>query len=188
MVEEKKVIFPEDSETASCEIKTVWVSRNGHVFFDERAARWEGATHLHCKECGKPALKPYILCPSCADNKDKERYEKREKKEWDGKSWLYSESVEEFFEDMDEAEEYLFNEAEDDNKMTLEDLRLRICKPVYARFLDEDYFYDALPEDSGVPEELLNAVDTFNKAIKEYGIISWEPGEYALKLSEEWRK
>ena len=184
MVEEKKVIFPEDSETASCEIKTVWVSRNGHVFFDERGARWEGATHLHCKECGKPVLKPYILCPSCEDNKDKERYEKREKKEWDGKSWLYSESVEEFFEDMDEAEEYYLFKAEDDNKMTLEDLRLRICKPVYARFLDEDYFYDALPEDSDVPEELLNAVDTFNKAIKEYGIISWEPGEYALKLSE----
>lgn len=181
---EPKIIFPEDPETATIETRTVWVSRTGSAHFDERGARWEGATHLHCEKCGTPVIKPYCLCQHCADQKEKERYERREKKKWDGKSLLYSESVDQFFEDMGEVEEYLLNETEDGNAMTLEDLRLMICDPVYARPLDDDYFCDEIPEDGEVPEKLRAAVDAFNEAIKNCGILSWAPGKYALDIEE----
>lgn len=54
------MILPSSDEAAQQVTVTGWRSREG-LFYgnDERIARWAGATHVECSECGKPTPKPW---------------------------------------------------------------------------------------------------------------------------------
>ena len=72
----KEPIFPESTEAATFMKVEGWVSRDGRFYGkDERTARWGGATHIYCRECGEPCPKNWLVCEACREKKDKEKDE-----------------------------------------------------------------------------------------------------------------
>lgn len=171
----KEMVMQDSPEAASMRTVTGWVSRNGRFWgADERAARYDGCTHVACRHCGKPVEKGWTACEACRDMAKDAKYKAMPRKAWDGASMLFSHSRDEYFNDIDGAEAAL------DDGETLDDLRLVICEPNRGRRLDEDYFWDELSEDGELPDCLLLAIETFNAAIATAPPLSWSPGKFAL--------
>lgn len=158
-----------------------WVSRRGHYFGDgpdsERMARYDGCTHVPCRQCGKPVEKSWTACDDCRNLAEIARYEAMPRAEWDGKAMLYSQANGKFYETPDDAAEDL-DDADDE----LSGLRLVICRPVYARQIESDYFSDDMAADQELPGAIIDAMDAFNKAVAGI-IVSWEPGKTALAIA-----
>ena len=96
---------------------------------------------------------------------------------------LYSESADKYFSDWGEIEDYC--EEED---VTIDSLRLVICKPNYLPLLDLDYGCDDLAEDGELPDEIVEAIAKFNAVVKEVGAVSWLPSNKAAITQFEVRK
>ena len=155
-----------------------WKSRDGYFYPNEHSARYAGCTHRPCQRCSAPAEKLYGLCATCRNQNDESRYLEMAEGEWDGVAMLYSDARDEYFVDLDAAEDAL-NEGQ-----TLSDLRLVICEQNYCRQIDVDYFVDELAEDSELPEEMHDAMEEFNRRVT--GIaLSWSPGRFRLKLEAQ---
>lgn len=173
---DKEMILPE-SEKAARRVEGLsgWVAPNGQWWGDdERMARWCGATHVHCKGCGEPVEKHWVLCAACRGKKEAEKYAARKAEEWDGASMLYSEVADRYFEDEDDLEDYC-----DVMGVTPDTLRLVLCEPVYAHEIDpNDYYTDDLAEDGEVNGVIEDAFAVLNEAIKGQ-ILSWTPGKIA---------
>lgn len=157
-----------------------WVSRNGFYFGDgphsERDARYNGCTHTFCRECNALVEKGLIRCKSCFDKLEIANYKAMPRKQWDGKTMLYSRARDLYYDSPEDAVKDL---QEGD---TLDCLRLVLCRPNYATPLESDYFCDDLPEGGCVPDALAEAIDAFNKAASGI-ILSLSPGEFALDTS-----
>lgn len=186
---DNKIITPDSPEAAQyrTDIRG-WVSRNGKFYGEnghaEHVARYEGSTHLRCEGCGALYPKSYwMVCDDCRAKRDAERYLARPRARWDGKAMLYSEVLDRFFDSPDDADDWASLE-DDENPMPLEEMRLVICEPDYARTIDSDYWADQLPEDGEIPSDLEAALNSFNEAISGI-LLSWEPGRYALDLSDD---
>jgi hypothetical protein len=171
-----KMILTTSDEAATYKTVTGWVSRDGYFFGnDERSARYSGATHRPCEECGKPIEKSRVRCSECQEKKSRALFLAMSTKEWDRETPLYSRHVEEFFFD----EESLLDYCDEELCHTIEEMELIICEPRYARQLDVDDFCDELPEDRDeAPEALMVAIDEFNERVKGLGPLSWTPGKY----------
>lgn len=171
---EKIVMFDSD-EAAQPYTMTGWKSRNGFFYDNEQVARYDGCTHRKCNECDEPASKGYTVCDKCRARKEVERYNAMPVADWDGKTMLYSDARDEYYGDMDGAEDVL-EEGE-----TIESLRLIICKPNCVRPLDSEYCLDDLPDDMDLPDAISEAMDAFNKTVAGI-VLSWSPSKFALKL------
>ena len=177
-MEKSKVLYTSDEAAKFVTNISGWVDRHGHFYGkDENAARYAGCTHIVCQDCGKPTRKGYLICSDCREKKAIERYKRREKKEWDGKTMLYSDATNDYFQDKDAVEEYI-----DENGCTLESLRLFLCEQVQLRTIEEDYWCDDLPDDGELPQEVLSALKELNDAIMDAEPVSWEPGDFAALL------
>lgn len=175
-----KIVMYDSPEAAQILTVTGRISRNGKYYGEnEHAARYDGCTHRPCRTCGEPAHKHYTLCDPCRGQHKIEKYNDRPRKKWDGVSMLFSEMKEEFYIDLDAAEECL------EDEQTLEDLRLVICDPNYIKTLEPDFFCDDLAPEDETPKELLAAIAAFNAAVANMPPLSWSPGKYALKIDEE---
>ena len=160
-----------------------WVDRNDRFWgTDEHAARWSGCTHIVCPKCGKPTPKSYTICEECREKKAIERYGAKERREWDGKTPLYSEAAEKYFFDEDSLWDHLETHGGSEQS-----LRLVICEPHRLRQVDEDYFYDDLPEDGDIPDEVANALKDLNRVICDQDPVSWSPGVYVPKIKKHKR-
>jgi len=155
-----------------------WHSRDGYFYPDERTARYTGCTHRPCEECGAPTLKTYPHCEACRSERERARYEARPEAPWDGKQMVYSETLDRYYPNPDEA----WEEA-DDEGIDLASMRLVLCDPLYARQLDVDDFADEMPEDGDAPDELVAAMNAFNSAVSGL-ILSWYPGKTRLGAEE----
>ena len=154
-----------------------WVSANGYYYgSDERAARYNGCTHQKCTKCGGD-VEYNAYCEPCADTREQEKHDRAPSKKWDGKGMIYSASFQQYFSEIEEAEEFAL-----ENNCEIEELILYICEPISGRLIDEDFFCDELPEDGDLPSELQEAMEEFNDAVAAYGTLSWTPGEYRLEL------
>lgn len=174
----EKIVMRDSDEAAKPHTMSGWLSRNGHFYADEETARYDGCTHVYCRDCNAPTPKGWLICGSCRDKKDQAKYDAMPKQKWDGIGMLYSHTHEEYLPDLEEAESLL------EPGETLADLRLVICEPNYARKIDIDYFCDDLPEnEDSLPAKLQAAVDAFNKAADGV-VLSWSPGKFAIDLSE----
>ncbi|NQD37444.1 hypothetical protein HPT27_10425 [Permianibacter sp. IMCC34836] len=175
---EQKVVMIDDPESATyrTDIKG-WVSRDGRFFGDgplnERTARWSGCTHTPCSQCGNPTEKHYTKCEGCRALAEEERYNAMPRAEWDGQAMLYSVARDCYFHDLDQAED----ELEEGEKLT--DLMLVICIPNHVRELEPDYCCDECDEDGDLPDEVITAMEAFNKAVAGI-VLSWSPGKFAL--------
>lgn len=170
-----EIVMFDSQEAAQPHTMTGWKSRNGHFYAEENDARYDGCTHRPCNECGKPAAKAYLVCNECRNARDIARYESMPQVEWDGSAMLYSDALDRYFSDLDDASD------ECGDGKALADLRLIICEPNYARQIDEDYFCDELPEDGEAPPHIQEAIEKFNEAVAST-ILSWSPGKHRLKL------
>jgi hypothetical protein len=170
---ETKIVLPEDDIAATLKTVTGWVSRDG-LFFgsDERTARWSGATHVRCSECGVVTEKGWTLCAGCREKEAAARFAVLERRDWDGSQMVYSAALEKYFDSPEDA----LDDAEGD----ADSLRLVLCEPVHARTIEGDYFCDELPEDGDLPDELAEAIVAFNEAVKGV-VLSWLPGKFALR-------
>lgn len=160
-----------------------WVGRHGMYWGDnpdsERLARYASSTHGQC-DCGSVCNRGWTKCDPCRNAADAARYRAMPEAEWDGVAMIYSQSQDKYYRTPSEAEEEL--EDEEDGR-TLGDLQLIICAPNYARELGEDFFCDELPEDGDLPNNVIEALEKFNAAIKGT-ILSWSPGRHRLKLEQ----
>lgn len=176
----KDIILPDDPRAAVLKTLELWVTPNGKCYSkdDEKIARYAGATHVYCDNCGAPCEKPYCCCEKCSYEHKMERYRAKEKKMWDGETPLFSEYANEYFYDEEAVEDYARDEG-----ITLEEMRLLICKPCYLPEIDPcDYAYEQLPEDGELPQAALEAIDQFNNAISKIENVSWVPGKFAAEL------
>jgi hypothetical protein len=170
---DKTILY--DSEEAA-QFKTGlsgWVDSKGTFWGKhEDMARYSGCTHKIC-ECGNPMQKHWLRCEECREKRDIEKYDSMERKEWDGETPLYSHSADRYFFDADELLDYM-----EEYECTEKDLRLIICKPVFLRQLDDDYFS---PEEGELSIAVQNAIDELNEVIREEGAVAWEPSKFAVK-------
>lgn len=183
MSEEKIVMF--DSQEAAKQVTvTLWQSRDGRLYSDERIARYDGCTHQPCKDCGEATGKWHIYCPDCEEKRDVEKWKAMPRVKYEG-GMLYSQTREKYYNDIGEVKDDL-QDAIDyggfEKDSTIDDLRLVVCEPNYARQLDANDF--DLPEDGELSESLNAAVTEFNaKAAKE--IVSWSPGKNVPIFEED---
>lgn len=155
-----------------------WVSRNGRYWGDdERAARYDGCTHRLCEDCGAPTAKSWLVCDKCRDIRAEARYNRLLKEEWNEVGMLYSESHDRYFADWEQIEEYCYEEG-----IKIGTMRLIICEPQYLPLISDDYGCDELAEDGELPDDVIQAVEDFNKVIKASGLVSWIPGKKAALI------
>lgn len=173
---DNRIIMFDSPEAARPGTAEGWVSRDGYFYADERSARYSGCTHSPCEECGAPTPKMYTHCEACRASRERARYEAMPEGQWDGKQMVYSETLDRFYPNPDEA----WEEA-DDEGVDLASMRLVLCEPQYARQLDVDDFADEMPEDGEEPDELVAALNAFNSAVSGL-ILSWYPGNTRLAL------
>lgn len=181
---EEKIILAESDEAAKFVTGlSGWVDRHGKFHGkSEEMARYYGYTHKRCEECKEAIIrKGYRFCVDCREKKDLERYNKLEKKVWDGESYLYSDRDDVYFSDYQELHDYLDEHGIED----INNLRLVICEPNYLGEISEDYWSDDLPDDTDLPDSVLSALETFNAALKAAGIVSWSPGKYAAIIENK---
>ena len=155
-----------------------WVDRHGRFWGkDEDLARWSGCTHVLCKECGTVIPKEgWTVCADCREMKKVQEYELRERKQWDGETPVYSETLDKYFFDGDDLQLHL-----EDYGGTIEALRLVICDPLELPEITEEFFCDDLPDEGEVPSDVLQAMDELNRVIAEQDPVSWAPGKYAVE-------
>lgn len=159
---------------------------------NEHQARWGGCTHKRC-DCGLAVEKHWLKCVKCRDKADLEKYNAREFKEHDGE-FLYSEVLDKYFPSAEDfLEEIAESHVERDNgivklepkRLEAADMRLVICEPNIARYIEEDHWCDDLPEDGELPDELKALVDKVNEYIKDkQPILSWSPGKYRTTITQ----
>jgi hypothetical protein len=180
MKQVKKKIMYESPEAAQLKTVTGWVSSSGHFYGDnEHSARYDGSTHKLC-ECGNEHTKTYTMCAECRTKKEIERFHAKEFKVWEGEPLCLDGSDEYFFD-----EDALFDYCADNNVKS-DDLHLVICDPNYASEVDEERWYDELPEDQylhDVAPDISEALERLNKVIRESNtILSWFPGKYRTTI------
>jgi hypothetical protein len=179
------IVMLDDPEAATFQTGlSGWVSRHGNFYGTgssaEDMARYDGCTHVGCKNCGKPCVKSHMVCDDCCELLDQKCFDSRLKKEWDGVAMLYSETTERFYSSPGEAEDDL------EEGQTLSSLNLRVCEPERAR-IDVNYFKDVLIEGEDAPDYLVNTINVFNAAMEASPPLSWSPGKYALLLDSPAR-
>lgn len=183
-------IFPESTESAKfAENISGWVDRNG-LFFgkDERAARYSGATHIRCTGCGS-AIPKNSYCNDCAEKRDNEQYMNAPRQEWDGKTPIYSETLDEWYFDKNDLDSGAYSFAEEngylidgdfDQAAVYDKMRLYLCNPLKLSHVEPDHWHDDLAEDQDLPGEILDALDALNEAIDKVNAelpCSWEPSK-----------
>jgi len=184
MSENKIILYTSDEAAAYQTGLRGWVSRTGYFFGDnkdsEKLARYSGCTHVLCQHCGKPTPKAWSACRECRDRQRKEKYLEMPAKKWDGETPLYSEYNGKFYGDIAIAQEDAY-----DDQIGLDDMMLIICDPVYLSPICEDLWGDELPEDGELPDRIRKALNEFNRILKDFGPVSWQPGKFRVDISQE---
>lgn len=172
MATTEPVVLNTSDEAAKLVTVTGWVDRHGRFWGDdERMARYCGATHFAC-ECGGLYDRLHTKCETCRKASHLERYQAMPERKWDGEAPLYSDSDDQYFSSEEELVEYVLDEPD----RSYESLRLKLCKPNFARQIDgSEYFGDDLPEDGDLPDALEAAFEALNEVIRKQGPLSWSP-------------
>lgn len=177
MTKDSTIVHFDSPEAAQLVTTSGWRSRDGYFYGDdERTARWAGCTHVNCRDCGAVTEKGHLICDACNEKASLERFIAMPRGPWKGREMLYSQSLDKYYNDPDEA---IFD-LEQGQKV--DDLRLILCTPNMPRLLDVDDFSDELPEDGDyhdLPRELIDAIEAFNTVARACQPLSWSPGEVA---------
>ena len=170
MSDDKIIMFDSD-DAATKQAVTGWVSRDGAFYgSNERAARWNGCTHVRCSECGKPVEKMWIACETCRRRQRTEKFAALDSRPWDGNEPVCIFDDDRFFWDLESFEEWC-----EDNGVKPEYVQLVFAKPVMGPTFDIDSFADYLPEDcDDLPCDINAKLDELNAAIHAAGPLMYE--------------
>lgn len=183
---EENIIMYDSPEAAK--LKTGikgWVSGAGYFYGnEEHLARWNGCTHLKCKECGTPHRKSYTICKKCRDKKqelkEKEVYGSMEVVVWNEDVPVCSCGSDNYFNSWDEIYSHC-----DEFECSVRSLRLVICEGIALPEIDiNDHFCDAMHEDQcsdDIDQDILDAADELNRLIKKARPMVYHEGDKAIK-------
>lgn len=182
---EEKMVFPEDTESAKLVTATFWKSRDG-VYYQqnaEQSARWAGATHVHCNWCGGPAKKGWLACESCRAKLQAKNYAKLPVVDWDEETPLCLYKDDRYFYSMDDVMDYC-----EEYEIDPESLQFVLCKRVGPPQVDvsslfEDHLADE-QDDSDIPGEVWKAAEEFNKVLSAYAPELWTEGDKAVRIAK----
>ena len=151
-----KMILIDSDEAARFGTVEGWIGRDGFFYGNnEEAARYRGCTHKYCDECNKIIKRDGLsICNDCKEKKQIERFNAMKRVRFDGKTPLYSESLDKYFFNQSELHDFI-----GEQKCSIKSLRLVICEPNRFRKLDYSFFDDDLPDGEELPEELGTAID-----------------------------
>jgi len=152
---------------------TLWASRDSNSFWPdtpdgEHMARYCGCTHNRCG-CGKLVEKSKISCDECLRKSRDEAFAKLPRARWDGDAWLYSRRHDKYLGSPETVIEEMTRQ-----ECSFDDLEPLICEPCTASALSTDDFADDLADGGDVPDELADAIKTFNEAMEGI-VLSWRP-------------
>lgn len=183
---DKKIMYDSDLAAVYEErtLKGWWSVKSTHNNFsrffeeDEHMARYDGCTHMLCKECGKRThRKSWTCCADCRAKHTRKRYEALQVVDWDGETYVCTFDDDQFFNSPDEIYDYC-----EEHGCKPEDLMLVLCEPGYPSQVNTDYWCDELPEDGELPAEVLEALDALNDVISKSGPIAWWPGKKRISF------
>lgn len=174
-------IFYNTDEAATYKTVEGWVSRDGQFWGKgdqaEHMARYKGSTHGRCSTCDAVIDKRLVRCQSCSENLKDKRHRERRSLKWDHESPLYSDKLDAYYFDIDQIKKVM-----EESGMSWVQLRILICEPVKAEHLEQDHFIDILPEDGELPDQLIEAMETFNKMVDKCPPVSWSPTDYKAQI------
>ncbi|UXY09028.1 BREX-1 system adenine-specific DNA-methyltransferase PglX [Kosakonia sp. ML.JS2a] len=182
----EKIVMMDSDEAASIQTVTGWVDRYGRFWGkDEVAARWSGATHRKCKN--KPDQHPIhaknFWCEICHQEARQKTFDEMEKQVWKGEPLVIFDDDMYFFDISD-----LVDYCEEHNLLPSE-IRLVICKPNMPPEIDmNDHLQEIIPDGgdhNDIPEEIWQAAEALNKALRESPAISWSAGNAAAIVSDD---
>lgn len=174
-------IIPFDSPEAATYRTALkgWVSSHGHFFGDrpdsERMSRYDGCTHVKCRDCDNLARKGWLVCGECLAKMRSAEYNALPFKPYDGSpSFLWDNGI--YFSNEDDILFYIDDMDEEDRP---EELHLVFCDENKYRTVPTDYWSDNEPEDSDgeLPEEMQNALNKLNEIIIRMPAQSYRPGK-----------
>jgi len=174
-MKETKVIEYDSPEAAIAEVHTLYKSAEGTYHMTEGGARTKSATHKDCK-CGVRILKSQAWCNDCRIQWEINRYNSRPYQEWDGITPVYSELLDEYFQDSGDLEckiEDIKEEGEDE--IDYDDLMLIPCTYCTYKPIDSELWTDVLFDDgySDTPKDLEDLIKEFNEKLSKLS-----PGTY----------
>lgn len=128
---------------------------------------------FQCKACDT-GMSHYShrLCKGCWDLKQIEWWERLPVVQWDGEGMVCSDRDGEFFDSIESAIDGL------DDDEDIDDLRLVICEPVYARaFSVDDWVSDDAHDDWDGGKEAGEVEQKINELLQGLGVLSYQPGK-----------
>lgn len=167
MSKEKKILY-DDPNCVKFMKKEVegWFSSDETLYYgrDEAHARYMCCTHKKCEECGKEhEIRSY--CESCRKRVEREKWEKMEKRPWDGNSCISLWDGDKWFSDEDELDQYC-----EENECKKEDLMLVHSKTVFVDVkIDPDDLLAEYENDDGEikgTEYLSDIFEEINEKLK----------------------
>ncbi|HET8689425.1 MAG TPA: hypothetical protein VFM18_22670 [Methanosarcina sp.] len=186
-----EIIFEDDERAAYIGTVTGWISRTGHFYGDtalnrsaEYLARYDGATHRKCN-IHEELFRKNSYCNQCSNLAREKKYESFPEENWNGIDMLFSDSIDEYFQDFDSVLDYMWDNSID----AVEDLRLRLTDPQKIHELDPSEIYaDLLPDDGDyhdIPREIYEAFDILNNSIRKAdATLSWYPSKKKISKSD----
>lgn len=179
----EKIIFEDSPEAVRKELREVYFSADGRAFFDEHTARYVSSTHKKCNNCGNVTEKYRTLCDKCVSEKNDEKYNALQFKEWDKKTPVVLFGSDLYFCELSEIEDYC-----EENGLSFSDLQLCICKPNKPWELDSSIYEDLFPGDADFDydfPDLNRLFDEFNEKLKKLDLtLSWSQGKYRTSIVE----
>jgi len=176
MIENKLIIMMDQPDLVTKTTVEAWKTPKGKIYWDERSARYESCTHVSCEKCGQPSAKPYLICPTCDEKNNKEKYAALPSREWDGKTPLYSNAFDEYF----FSEDALIDFIHENNIKFITDIaemHLVFAEPEYLQTIDTENW--DLHEDYEIPKAVVDAMAALNTAIAVAPPHCWYPGKIA---------
>ena len=182
----EKLIYPEDVEVKSVTIDDATFYYGGPtckvLYSSEDAVRYFHSNARKCERCGDGYWgKGYILCEACRNKSALERYYQLEEKEPENDN-MYSDAYDRYFYGWEDVDTFIEDEEDD---ITVEDLRLLCVEPTKKRYVDLDELYaDDMPEDADDvwTKEVTDKVAELNALLRNHPPISYQPSKYRVKL------
>lgn len=171
---ENKNILIDSDEAATYMTVEGWVSRHGRFYGkNEEFAKYDGCTHRYCKQCGTIIEKSHVICKTCIEKGEDEKYFGLKEVDWDGILPLYSDSLDKYYfpyfiEDIEyDYEDDVYYKEDISLEEYIKKLKLYIAEPYYCSEIDpKDYYINDLPENEELPLEIEEAFRILNEAIK----------------------